>query len=261
MPSVNTLFRLAGKTALITGASRGLGQEIAEGLGEAGANLFIVARREQWLNTAIKELQEQGLRCEGCLCNVADPAQVKTAFERAIATYGGVDILINNAGTTWGAPAENMPLDKWQAVINVNLTGAFLFSQECARSMIARGQGGVILNIASIAGLRGSLPRGIHCAGYVASKGGLIALTRELAAKWAPYGIRVNCIAPGFFPTRMTEAVLPRMEEDLRVNVPMARAGRSGEIKGAAVFLTSEASSYITGQTIVVDGGATIIAI
>jgi gluconate 5-dehydrogenase len=178
----------------------------------------------------------------------------------AAEAFGPVDILVNNAGATWGAPAEEMPLDKWESVIATNLTGTFLFSQECAKGMIPRKYGRII-NVASIAGMRGSLPRGIHCSGYVAAKAGIIGLTRELACKWAQYGIRVNAIAPGFFPTRMTEGVLPHLIEDLKQNVPMGRPGRDGEMKGVAVFLASDASNYVTGQTLAVDGGSTSVTV
>ena len=260
MQSVNQLFRLDGRTALITGGSRGLGEEMAHGLAEAGASVYIVARREKWLLPAIDSLRAAGAKCAGSVCDVSDPAQVKETVRLAAEAFGPVDILVNNAGATWGAPAEDMPLDKWNSVIATNLTGTFLFSQECAHGMIARRYGRII-NIASIAGLRGSLPRGIHCAGYVAAKGGLIALTRELACKWAQYNIRVNAIAPGFFPTRMTEGVLPHLIEDLKQNVPLGRPGRDGELKGVAVFLASDASNYITGQTLAVDGGSTAVGV
>lgn len=250
------LFRLDGRRALITGGSRGLGAEIAEGLAEAGASIRLLARREQWLTGAVASFKERGFDCEGALCDVADAEQVTATVER----FGPVDILINNAGVSWGQPAEEMPLEKWRQVLDTNLTGAFLFSQAAGRQMIAR-RSGVILNIASIAGMRGSMPRGIHAAAYTASKGGLIALTKELAGKWAGYGIRVNALAPGFFPSRMTERILPGMEEDLRRHVPLGRAGRTGELKGAAIFLCSDAASYVTGQTLAIDGGATAVGL
>ena len=203
MTELKQLFDLAGQTALITGGSRGLGEEIAEGLAEAGAALMLLARRETWLAPAVERFRARGFHCEGALCDVADASAVAAAAGRTLELYGAIDILVNNAGVTWGAPAEEMPLEKWRAVLDVNLTGAFLFSQAVGREMIRRGQGRII-NVASIAGLRG-MPEGVHSAGYVASKGGLIALTRELAAKWARHGIRVNAIAPGFFP-RSTSA-------------------------------------------------------
>jgi len=216
---------------------------------------MLVARRDQWLAPAVEALRSRSFRCQGALCDVADAGAVESAVRRTLEAYGRIDILVNNAGVTWGAPAEEMPLEKWRAVLDIDLTGAFLFSQAVGREMIPR-RAGRILNVASIAGLR-AMPPEVHSAGYVAAKGGLIALTRELAAKWARYGIRVNAIAPGFFPSRMTEKVLERHQSRLEAGIPMGRVGRTGELKGVAVFLASEASSYITGQTIAVDGGVT----
>lgn len=250
------LFDLTGRVAMITGGSRGLGEEIAEGLGEAGASLMLLARRETWLAPTVERLRAMGFPSEAALCDVADPASVAAAAGKTVERFGRIDILINNAGVTWGAPAEEMPIERWRAVLDVNLTGAFLCAQAAGREMI-RQHAGVILNVSSVAGLR-AMPGGVHSAGYVASKGGLIALTRELAAKWAPAGIRVNCVAPGFFPSRMSEKVLERVEAEVVQRIPMGRIGQAGELKGIAVFLSSDASSYITGQTIAVDGGATI---
>ena len=238
--------------AIVTGGSRGLGEEMAEGLAEAGASLMLLARREQWLAPAVDRFRSRGFRCDGALCDVADPASIATA----VAGLDRIDILVNNAGVTWGEPAEQMPLDRWQSVLDTNLTGAFLMCQAAGRKMIAQG-GGAIINVASIAAFV-SLDE-VHTAGYCASKGGLIALTRELAAKWASHNIRVNAIAPGFFPSRMSEKVLERLGPEVESRIPMRRVGRPGELKGVAVFLASAASAYITGQTIVVDGGATIV--
>lgn len=258
MTPLTTLFDLHGRTALITGGSRGLGLEMAEGLAEAGASVMILARREQWLRPALEELHSKGYRTEGEICDVSHPGQVTAAVAKTIDIFGKIDILVNNAGVSWGAPAEDMPLDKWQMVLDVNLTGAFLFCQEVGRHMISRRYGRII-NIASINGTYGGLLiKETHTAGYVASKAGLIGLTQELAARWAAHNIRVNAIAPGYFPTRMTERIwdiaLKKMED-----VPMGRGGAEGEMKGVAVFLAAPASDYMTGQTLVVDGGATLV--
>jgi gluconate 5-dehydrogenase len=258
MPSLKQLFDLSGHVALVTGGSRGLGQEIAEGLAEAGASLMLLARRDQWLSPTVDAMQQRGFRCTGALCDVSKPAEIDAAVQQTLDAYGQIDILVNNAGVTWGAPAESMPLSKWEQVIETNLTGAFLFSQVCGRHMIER-QYGRIVNIASIAGIKSSMPKGIHYAGYASSKAGLLGLTREMAAQWAPHNIRVNAIAPGFFPSRMTEKVLEAAQPYIESGIPMGRVGRPGEIKGVAVFLASPASDYITGQTIIVDGGATIV--
>jgi gluconate 5-dehydrogenase len=257
VPTINELFDLSGKVALVTGGSRGLGKEMAEGLAEAGASLMLLARREQWLTPTVDEFRSRGFKCEGANCDVSNPADVQGAVDRTIAAFGQIDILINNAGVTWGQPIEEHPLEKWNMVIQINLTGAFLFSQSVGREMLKRRSGNII-NVASIAGLQGSMEHGQHIVGYVAAKGGLIAMTREFAAKWARRGIRVNAIAPGFFPSRMTENVLAEAQPQIEASVPIGRVGREGELKGVAVFLASPASGYITGQTIVVDGGGTI---
>jgi NAD(P)-dependent dehydrogenase (short-subunit alcohol dehydrogenase family) len=258
MPELKQLFDLTGRVALVTGASRGLGHEIAVGLAESGAALMILARRQQWLAPAMQDMKARNFPCQAMICDVSDPEDVQAAVDKTLETYGRLDILVNNAGISWGASAEDMPLEKWNAVLGVNLTGAFLFCQAAGRHMI-RENFGRIINVASVAGLRGTLLPGIHYAGYSASKGGLIALTRELAANWAPHNIRVNAIAPGFFPSRLTEKVLERVQPEIEAGVPMGRTGQPGELKGVAVFLASDASSYITGQTIVVDGGASIV--
>ena len=258
MKPVTALFDLHGRTALITGGSRGLGLEMAEGLAEAGASVMILARREQWLTPALEELHAKGFRAEGEVCDVSHADQVSHAVAHTVDIFGKIDILVNNAGITWAAPAENMPLEKWQMVMDVNLTGAFLFCQEVGRHMIAQ-RSGRIINIASINGTYGGLLiKETHAAGYVASKAGLIGLTQELAARWAPYNIRVNAIAPGYFPTRLTEKIWDVASKKM-TDIPMERGGGEGEMKGVAVFLASDASNYITGQTLVVDGGATLV--
>lgn len=259
MGTLSSLFDLTDQVAIVTGGSRGLGEEIAEGLGEAGAKLMIVARREQWLNPTLDALREKGLTVQGMICDVSVPEQVDAMAAKTIEAYGQIDILVNNAGVTWGAKAEEMPLDKWKMVMDVNLTGAFLCCQKVGKHMIDRLYGRII-NIASINGIYGGLVmKDTHISGYVASKAGLIGLTQELAARWAPHNIRVNAIAPGYFPTRMTEKIWEAAQAKMQDDVPMARGGDEGEMKGVAVFLASDASNYVTGQTIVVDGGATLV--
>jgi gluconate 5-dehydrogenase len=255
--TLKQLFDLSGKVALVTGGSRGLGKEMAEGLAEAGASLMLLARREQWLTPTIEEFRDRGFKCDGALCDVSNPDDVQAAVDRTIKAYGQIDILLNNAGVTWGQPIEEHSLEKWNMVLQINLTGAFLFSQRAGREMLKRRSGNII-NVASIAGLVGTMEHGQHIVGYVAAKGGLIAMTREFAAKWAKRGIRVNAIAPGFFPSRMTEKVLETGQALIEAGVPMGRVGAEGELKGVAVFLAAPASGYITGHTIVVDGGGTI---
>lgn len=229
---------------------------MAEGLAEAGAKLMLCARREQWLTPAVKEMRVRGFTCEGCACDVSKASDVQAVVDRTIAIYGRVDILINNAGVSWGEDPEKMPLDKWQKVIDTNLTGAFLFAQAAARDMLQR-QYGRIINIASVAGLHGSV-NGPHYAGYAASKAGLMGLTRELAASWGRQGIRVNAIAPGFFHSRLADPAIPLAEPSIKAFSPIPRVGAEGELKGVAVFLAADASNYINGQVIVVDGGRSI---
>ena len=257
MSTLRELFDLSGKVALVTGGSRGLGKEMAEGLAEAGASLMILARRAQWLTPTVEEFRNRGFRCESALCDVSNADDVQAVIDRTIEAFGQIDILVNNAGVTWGQPIEEHPIEKWNMVLQINLTGAFLFSQRAGREMLKRRSGNII-NVASVAGLRGSMESGQHIVGYVAAKGGMIAMTREFAAKWARRGIRVNAIAPGFFPSRMTEKVLAAAQPQIEAAVPMGRVGSEGELKGVAVFLASPASGYITGHTIVVDGGGTI---
>ena len=256
VPTINQLFDLKGRVAIVTGGSRGLGQEIAEGLAEAGARLMLCARRDEWLIPTVNEMRAKGYTAEGALCDVGNPEQVQAVVDKTIATYGQVDILVNNAGLSWAEPPETMPVEKWHKVIEANLTGAFLFSQAAGREMIKRKYGRII-NIASIAGLHASV-NGPHYAGYAASKAGMMGLTRELAATWGRDNIRVNAIAPGFFPSRLTEAVIPKALASLEANCPIPRPGQAGELKGVAVFLAADASNYITGQVVVVDGGRTI---
>ncbi|HYE64241.1 MAG TPA: SDR family oxidoreductase, partial [Pyrinomonadaceae bacterium] len=183
--------------------------------------------------------------------------QVQQVVEATINAYGKIDILVNNAGVSWGERPETMPLDKWQKVIDTNLTGAFLFSQAAGREMLKRAYGRII-NVASVAGFQSSVV-GPHYAAYAASKAGLMGLTRELAATWGRSGIRVNAIAPGFFHSRLADAVIEQSEEMIKATNPIPRVGDAGELKGVAVFLAADASNYITGQTIIVDGGGTIV--
>jgi gluconate 5-dehydrogenase len=256
-PPLRALFDLAGRAAIVTGGSRGLGREMAEGLAEAGAALMLCARREQWLGPTVEELRARGFAVQGRACDVAKPEDVQAVVDAAVAAYGKVDILVNNAGVSWGEEPERMPLDKWRAVLDTNLTGAFLFAQAAGREMLKRRDGRIV-NVASVAGLRSAVG-GPHYAGYVASKAGLMGLTRELAASWGRHGIRVNAVAPGFFHSRLADPVIEKVEPQIQARNPIPRVGAPGELKGVVVFLASDASSYVTGQTIVVDGGGSIV--
>jgi len=254
---IKELFDLSGRVSIVTGGSRGLGKEMAEGLAEAGASLMLCARREQWLTPTVNEMRERGFRVEGMTCDVSDPEQVQAVIDATMAAYGRLDILVNNAGVSWGERPERMPFDKWQKVIDINLTGAFLFAQAAGREMLKREYGRII-NISSVSGLQASAD-GPHYVGYAASKAGLFGLTRELAATWGRQGIRVNAIAPGFFHSRLADATIEYAEPVIKTRNPIPRVGAAGELKGVVVFLASDASNYITGQVIVVDGGRTIV--
>ena len=192
------------------------------------------------------------------LCDTSKPEQVRAVVDKTVEIYGQIDVLVNNAGISWGDRPEKMPLEKWQKVLDVNLTGCFLFAQAAGQKMIERGAGGSIINVASVVGLKSST-NGPYYVGYAASKAGLIGITRELAASWGRQKIRVNAIAPGFFHSRLADAVIEHTEPAIKQFNPIPRVGAEGELKGAAVFLASDASSYITGQTIAVDGGMTAV--
>ena len=253
---IEKLFDLSGRVAIVTGGSRGLGAEFAEGLAEAGASLMLCARRDEWLVPGVESLRGGGFTAHAMRCDVSNPQDVQAVVDATIERFGQVDILVNNAGVSWGERPEVMTLAQWQKVIDVNLTGTFICSQAVGREMLKRRYGRII-NIASIAGMQGNV-NGPYYAGYAASKAGLMGLTRELAASWGPHGVRVNAIAPGFFHSRLSESSIARVEESLNKTTPLGRVGQPGELKGVAVFLASDASNYITGQTIVVDGGGSI---
>lgn len=258
MRTVRELFDLSGSVALVTGGGRGLGEQMARGLAQAGAAVALASRKRGACEEVARELaEEHGARTLALRLDVASEDEVRAAFNEVEASLGLVDLLINNSGTSWGAPAAEMPLDAWRKVMDVNATGTFLCSREMASRLIARGAPGAILNIASISGLKGSAPEILDAAGYSASKGAVIALTRDLAVKWARHGIRVNALAPGFFRTAMTEKVLDGAEKALARAVPLGRVGGEDELLGAALFLLSPAAGYVTGQVLAVDGGMT----
>jgi len=256
MPKAPALFDLTGRVAIVTGGSRGLGLEMATGLAEAGATLMLCARREEWLAPAISELRDRGFTVDGRPCDISRPDDVQAVIDRTLEAYGRLDILVNNAGVTWAAAAADMPFDKWQKVIDVNLTGTFLFSQAAGREMLKAGYGRII-NVASIAGMIASV-NGPHYAAYAASKAGLMGLTRELAASWGRQGIRVNAIAPGYFHSRLADGAIAMVEPELKATSPLGRVGADDELKGVVVFLAADASNYMTGQVLVVDGGWSI---
>src|SRR2546425_9106365 len=251
MGTVN--FDFKGEIVLVTGGSRGLGLEIAHAFGQAGAKVVITARREQWLIEAEKLLKGEGIAVDAMICDVTDAASVEQMVQQTIEKNSKIDVLVNNAGLTWGAPAETMPLERWRQVIDANITGTFLMSQVVGRHMLERNKG-TIVNVASIAGLGGGQ---LQTVGYNASKAAVINLTRALALEWASRGIRVNCVAPAMFRTRMTEAILDRAESVVAGTTPMGRIGQPRELAPTVLFLASEGASYITGQVVAIDGGRT----
>ncbi|WAH36132.1 SDR family oxidoreductase [Alicyclobacillus dauci] len=252
---VKDLFDITGKTAIVTGGGRGLGEQIATGLAEAGANVVLCSRKVTACEEVAARLAEIGVKTLAIQCDIANPEDVKHVVEATLERLGRIDILVNNSGATWGAPATDMPLEAWKKVIDVNVTGTFLMSQAVGRSMIEQG-GGKIINIASTAGFGGVDPRLMDAIGYNTSKGAILTCTKDLAVKWGPHGINVNAIAPGFFPTKMSNALIERGGKQMLDGTPLRRFGSDSDLKGAALFLAAPASDYVTGACITVDGGA-----
>src|ERR1700747_1472070 len=249
------LFDLSGRVAIVTGGSIGLGRQMARGLAEMGANVVLCARKKERCEATAEELRSLGVKTMALGCDVKDPASVRAVVDATVAEFGRIDILINNAGTSWGAPGEEMRLEHWNKVIETNLTGTFLFSQAVGKMMVQQRRGKII-NIASVAGLRGAPPE-FQAIGYHASKGGVIAFTKDLACKWGIHNIQVNAIAPGWFPTNMSQVVIERNKDYFLKRIPLHRFGGDDDLKGAAVYLASRAADCVSGNGLVVDGRKT----
>ena len=257
--TVQQLFDLKGKTALVTGGSRGLGLQMAHALGEAGARIMLSSRKADELEKAVADLQAAGIDARWIAADCAQEADIHRLADETLERMGDIDILVNNAGAAWGAPAEDHPIDAWDKVMNLNVRGYFLLSQRVAKkSMIGRKQGRII-NIASIAGLGGNPPE-MQTIAYNTSKGAVVNFTRALATEWGKYGITVNAICPGFFPSKMTRGTLEKLgEEQLAAHAPLKRLGDDEDLKGITLLYASDAGKHITGQWLAVDGGVSVI--
>jgi gluconate 5-dehydrogenase len=252
--NVREMFDLNNKVAIVTGGGRGIGLKMAEGLAEVGANIVLCSRKVENCQKAAQGLAKLGVKTLAMACDVKSPSGIQTVVDKALEEFGRLDILVNNSGVTWGGPTEDYSLEGWEKVMDTNMTGAFLFSQIAGRAMI-RQKSGSIINIASVMGVIGTESDAADAIAYSASKGALISFTKDLSAKWAKYNIRVNAIAPGWFPTDMTKWALDHNGKKILSHVPMGRFGEAEELKGAVVYLASEASRYVTGIVLPVDGG------
>lgn len=257
--TVQQLFDLSGKTALVTGGSRGLGLQMARALGEAGARLMISSRKASDLEQTVATLQAEGLDVQWLAADCAQEADIHHLTQQTLSRMGSIDILVNNAGASWGAPAEDHPLDAWDKVMNLNVRGYFLLAQAVAKASMIPRRSGRILNVASIAGLAGN-PSGMQTIAYNTSKGAVINFTRALAGEWGRYGITVNAICPGFFPSKMTHGLLDKLGADhLASQAPLKRLGDDEDLKGLTLLYASDAGKHITGQWLAVDGGVSAV--
>lgn len=259
---VMDLFSLKGKTAIVTGGGRGLGAQMAEAYADAGANVVLCSRKVDACIEKAEEIQKKyGVKALAFACDVSNIDDVKNVVTSTVKEFGTIDILVNNSGATWGAPVTEMPIEAWEKVINVNVTGTYLMSLEAGKVMINQNSGKII-NIASVAGLGGSDPSVMDTIGYNTSKGAVITFTKDLAVKWGPHNIHVNAICPGFFPTKMSKGLLEKDKgrEKILGSTPLKRFGTNEDMKGAALFLASNASDFVTGAILTVDGGSSAYA-
>jgi gluconate 5-dehydrogenase len=260
MRTIQQLFDLTGKTALVTGGSRGLGLQIAHALGEQGAKIVLSSRKQGDLDEAVAHLKQHGIEASAIAADVSQELTIAPLVTEAIKRLGHIDILVNNAGATWGAPAEDHPVEAWDKVMNLNVRSIFMLSQAVAKQTMIPRKYGRIVNIASIAGLAGNGPNSMQTIAYNTSKGAVVNFTRTLAGEWGRYGITVNALAPGFFPSKMTKGVLAQFGQDnLAQRAPLQRIGDDEDLKGAALLFASDAGKHITGQILAVDGGVSAV--
>ncbi|MBI2770793.1 MAG: SDR family oxidoreductase [Burkholderiales bacterium] len=257
--TVSQLFDLTGKTALVTGGSRGLGLQMAHALGEAGARIMLSSRKAGDLEEATADLQAAGIDARWIAADCAKEEDIRRLADETLHRMGNIDILVNNAGAAWGAPAEDHPVEAWDKVMNLNIRGYFILSQHVAKQNMIGRKSGRIINVASIAGLGGN-PADMQTLAYNTSKGAVITFTQALGGEWGKYGINVNAICPGFFPSKMTQATLNRLGEDkLAAHAPLRRLGDDEDLKGITLLFASDAGKHITGQWMAVDGGVSMI--
>ena len=255
MANVKELLKLDGRVSVVTGGATGIGFRMALGLAEAGSNVVIASRKLDACEQAAREIEQTGAKALAVACDVTKPDQVEAMKNAVLERFGRVDVLVNNAGRAWVAAPEEMPVERWQQVFDLNVTGPFLCAQALGREMI-KAKRGKIVNIASIAGLVGRNPRAYNSVAYGASKGALVNFTRDLAVKWAQHNIQVNCICPGFFVTPLNQKLYEKNKENIDREIPLGRTGGPDDLKGIAVLLASAASDFITGAIIPVDGGS-----
>jgi len=258
--NIKALFDLTGKRALITGGSRGLGLQIAQSLGEAGATIMLSSRKQADLDEAVAELSAAGIKAYAVAADCGTTEGALALAGEAIKQLGDVDILVNNAGATWGAPAEDHPIEAWDKVMNLNIRGIFVLTQAIGRGSMIPRKTGTVINVASIAGLGGNPPF-MKTIAYNTSKAAVINFTKTLAAEWGRYGIRVNALAPGFFPSKMTKGLMQAAGggDEIAKHAPLLRIGDDEDLKGAALLFASDAGKHITGQTLAVDGGVSAV--
>lgn len=253
---IQELFDLSGQTAIVTGGGRGLGRQIAIGLAEAGANIVLCSRNINACEKVKQEINVLGREAIALQVDVTVPETIDKLIDDTVSHFGKIDILVNNSGIGGRFPAVEMPLETWQSVMDTNLTGVFLMCQKVGRTMIANGYGKIV-NIGSAAGLKGTEPFWLDNVAYNTSKGGLAILTKDLAVKWGPYGVYINTIAPGTFPTDINRDKIAKIGERMLDKIPLRKFGGESDLMGAVLFFASKASNFCTGQTLAIDGGIT----